>query len=71
MYQHFFAELSAAKVPVSLREYLSFLEALDARLARYDAEGFYISPAPPWSRTSATSTASTASSLLLLAVWSS
>ena len=37
----FFAELRAAKVPVSLREYLDFLEALDAGLALYDAEAFY------------------------------
>ena len=41
MYAGFFAELRAAKVPVSLREYLAFLEALDAGLALYDAEGFY------------------------------
>ena len=41
MYARFFAELRAARVPVSLREYLGFLEALDAGLVRYDAEGFY------------------------------
>ena len=41
MYAGFFAELRAAKVPVSLREYLGFLEALDAGLVLYDAEGFY------------------------------
>jgi uncharacterized protein len=41
MYAGFFAELRAAKVPVSLREYLGFLEALDAGLALYDAEAFY------------------------------
>ena len=28
-------------MPVSLREYLDFLEALDAGLVLYDAEGFY------------------------------
>ncbi len=41
MYPHFFAGLRAAKLPVSLREYLGFLAALDAGLAQYDAEGFY------------------------------
>jgi uncharacterized protein with von Willebrand factor type A (vWA) domain len=41
MYARFFAELRAHRVPVSLREYLSFLEALDAGLALYDAEAFY------------------------------
>jgi uncharacterized protein with von Willebrand factor type A (vWA) domain len=41
MYASFFEALRAARVPVSLREYLSFLEALDAGLVRYDAEGFY------------------------------
>ena len=41
MYAGFFAELRAARVPVSLREYLAFLEALDAGLVLYDAEGFY------------------------------
>ena len=41
MYAGFFAHLRAANVPVSLREYLGFLEALDAGLALYDAEAFY------------------------------
>jgi uncharacterized protein with von Willebrand factor type A (vWA) domain len=41
MYAGFFAELRAAKIPVSLREYLGFLEALDAGLALYDPEAFY------------------------------
>jgi uncharacterized protein with von Willebrand factor type A (vWA) domain len=41
MFVSFFEALRAARVPVSLREYLSFLEALDAGLVRYDAEGFY------------------------------
>ena len=41
MFTRFFAELRAAGVPVSLREYLSFLEALEAQVVLYDAEGFY------------------------------
>jgi uncharacterized protein with von Willebrand factor type A (vWA) domain len=41
MYASFLAELRAARVPVSLREYLAFLEALDAGVVHYDAEGFY------------------------------
>ncbi len=36
-----FTDLRDAGVPVSLREYLTFLEALNAGLARYDAEAFY------------------------------
>jgi uncharacterized protein with von Willebrand factor type A (vWA) domain len=41
MFARFFGELRAARLPVSLREYLGFLEALDAGLVLYDAEGFY------------------------------
>jgi uncharacterized protein with von Willebrand factor type A (vWA) domain len=37
----FFAELRAAKVPVSLREYLTLLEAMQKRVAAFDLEGFY------------------------------
>jgi len=41
MFIPFFLELKAAKVPVSLREYLSLLEGMDAHLTDYDVEGFY------------------------------
>ena len=41
MFTRFFANLRAAKVPVSLREYLTFLGALKAEVVLYDAEGFY------------------------------
>ncbi|MFN4272400.1 MAG: vWA domain-containing protein [Aliihoeflea sp.] len=41
MFLHFFLELKAAKVPVSLREYLSLLEGMEAGLVEYDVEGFY------------------------------
>ncbi len=41
MFIPFFLELKAARVPVSLREYLSLLEGLDAGLVDYDVEGFY------------------------------
>jgi len=37
----FFETLRRAGVPVSLREYLAFLEGMAAGLATYDAEGFY------------------------------
>jgi uncharacterized protein len=37
----FFLELKAAKVPVTLREYLSLLEGMDAHIADYDIEAFY------------------------------
>ncbi|WP_414473790.1 vWA domain-containing protein [Microvirga sp. M2] len=41
MFLTFFTELRAAKVPVSLREYLSLLEALDRDLADKSVDEFY------------------------------
>ena len=41
MFTKFFLELREAKVPVSLREYLTLLEAMDAGLVMYDIEAFY------------------------------
>lgn len=41
MYVPFFLELKAARVPVTLREYLDLLAALDAGLVEYDVEAFY------------------------------
>ncbi|WP_262296427.1 vWA domain-containing protein [Microvirga sesbaniae] len=41
MFLTFFTELRAAKVPVSFREYLSLLEALDRDLAEKSVEEFY------------------------------
>jgi uncharacterized protein len=41
MFLPFFDALRAHKVPVSLREYLTFLEAMSAGLVTYDVEGFY------------------------------
>lgn len=41
MFIPFFLELKAARIPVSLREYLSLLEGLDAGLADFDVEAFY------------------------------
>jgi uncharacterized protein with von Willebrand factor type A (vWA) domain len=41
MFIPFFLELKAARVPVSLREYLTMLEAVQADLVTYDVEGFY------------------------------
>ncbi|MCP1200150.1 VWA domain-containing protein [Notoacmeibacter sp. MSK16QG-6] len=41
MFIPFFLELKAAAIPVSLREYLTLLESLDADLVPYDIEGFY------------------------------
>jgi hypothetical protein len=41
MFLPFFDTLRKAGVPVSLREYLGFLEAMDAGLVRYDIDGFY------------------------------
>ncbi len=41
MFLPFFQTLREAGVPVSLREYLSFLEGMSAGLVTYDVEGFY------------------------------
>ncbi|MHA7874001.1 vWA domain-containing protein [Roseivivax sp.] len=41
MFVPFFEKLRGAGVPVSLREYLTFLEAMRAGLATYDIDGFY------------------------------
>src|SRR6056297_1211957 len=41
MFLPFFEHLRKAGLPVSLREYLSFLEAMRANLVIYDVEGFY------------------------------
>ncbi|MEO0485026.1 MAG: VWA domain-containing protein [Pseudomonadota bacterium] len=41
MFQPFFDNLRQANVPVSLREYLSFLEAMKSGLATYDVDAFY------------------------------
>ncbi|MFK7869517.1 MAG: VWA domain-containing protein [Roseobacter sp.] len=41
MFLPFFEQLRAHKVPVSLREFLSFLEGLQAGLVTYDPEAFY------------------------------
>ncbi len=41
MFLPFFEQLRRHRVPVSLREYLSFLDGMAAGLATYDVEGFY------------------------------
>ena len=41
MFLRFFENLRSTGVPVSLREYLTFLEAMTAGIARYDVTGFY------------------------------
>ncbi len=41
MFQPFFENLRKAAIPVSLREYLTFLEGMKAGLATYELEAFY------------------------------
>ena len=41
MFLPFFENLRKAGLPVSLREYLTFLEAMTADLVTYDLEAFY------------------------------
>lgn len=41
MFLRFFEILRAAKVPVSMREFLAFLEGMKRGLVTYDVEGFY------------------------------
>ena len=42
MFLPFFDHLRAHKIPVSLREFLSFMEAVSAGMATYDMEHFYL-----------------------------
>ncbi len=41
MFIPFFLELKAAKVPVTLKEYLALLEGMKEQIVTYDVEGFY------------------------------
>ncbi|QPC85819.1 VWA domain-containing protein [Mesorhizobium sp. NBSH29] len=41
MFLPFFLDLKAARVPVSLREYLTLLEGMEAGLVTFDVEAFY------------------------------
>ena len=41
MFFSFFTELRAAKIPVSLREYLTLMEAMQQRIAVFAIEDFY------------------------------
>ena len=41
MFIPFFLKLKEVRIPVSLREYLSLMEAMEAGLVDYDIEGFY------------------------------
>lgn len=41
MFIPFFLELKAAKIPVTLREFLTLMEGMDQHIADYDGEGFY------------------------------
>ena len=62
MFATFFQELKQAGVPVTLREYLTLMEAMDKDLAGRRIEDFYYLSRATLVRTSAISTASTASS---------
>jgi uncharacterized protein len=44
MFISFFLELRAAKVPASLREYLTLMAAMQQRVARFDIDEFYFLP---------------------------
>ena len=41
MFVPFFENLRTASIPVSLREYLTFLEGMKSGLVTYDVDGFY------------------------------
>ena len=48
MFVHFFNELKAAGVPVTLREYLTLMEAMEADLAGRGSRTSTICRAPRW-----------------------
>jgi len=41
MFQSFFTELRAAKIPVTIREYLTLIEGVDKGVAHDSLDGFY------------------------------
>src|SRR5437762_5929628 len=41
MFTNFFLELRQAKVPVSIKEYLALMEAMDKHVADYSVDNFY------------------------------
>src|SRR5215831_19201608 len=41
MFTNFFLELRQAKVPVSIKEYLALMEAMEKHVADYNVEDFY------------------------------
>ena len=41
MFTNFFLELRQAKVPVSIKEYLALMEAMDQHVADYNVDDFY------------------------------
>src|SRR5215831_12855397 len=41
MFTNFFLELRQAKVPVSIKEYLALMEAMDKHVADYSVDDFY------------------------------
>ena len=64
MFLTFFHELKVSGIPVTLKEYLTLMEAMDAGLARFRVEDFYHLSRAARSRTSAISTSSIASSVM-------
>ena len=41
MFTNFFLELRQAKVPVSIKEYLALMEAMEKHVADYNVDDFY------------------------------
>ena len=41
MFTNFFLELRQAKVPVSIKEYLALMEAMEKQVAEYSVDDFY------------------------------
>ena len=48
MFINFFYELKQAKVPVTLREYLTLMEAMQKHVAMFSVDEFYTWPARRW-----------------------
>lgn len=48
MFINFFLELRKAKVPATLREYLTLIEAMDKNVAEYRVEDFYYLSRTAW-----------------------
>ncbi len=69
MFFQFFDELRSARIPVTLKEYLALMDALDKHVIDLKVDEFYYLSRTALVKTSAISTSSTASSAMSSRGW--